>query len=232
MKLATLFRKVFVPALLVFSFSSAQAAIITSTAGNGAHGLTDGAVTALVPDVLNAQAGQAAPFDTGYGNELFGNPPLLNWAFPGLPIITDTILSATLTIGVFDVDTASSGSQLDQFLVDGVDQTAAMDALFEAANSGDNVYNEFTLNLGAGFFASLADGSFTAGLDVGGTGLQTALIGGAVSETGQNGFHLIFAELEITTQDPTTPPPTGVPEPGSLLLFAFAMLGIRRLSRR
>ena len=231
MKCFKLVNKVVASAILACAAMSANAAVITSTAGNGAHGLTDGAVTALVPDVLNAQAGQAAPFDTGYGNELFGNAPLLNWAFPGLPIITDTILSATITIGVFDVDTAASGSQLDQFIVDGVDQTAAMDGLFEAANSGDNVYNEFTLSLGAGFFASLADGSFTAGLDVGGSGLQTALIGGGVSETAQNGFHLIFAQLEITTQDSSTPP-NNIPEPSTLLLFAMSLLGFKRLSRR
>lgn len=222
--------KIVVPAMFAVASLNANAILITSTAGNGAHGLTNGAVTNLVPDILNAQAGQAAPFDTGYGNELFGNAPLLNWAFPGLPIITDTILSATLTLGLFDLDTASSGSQLDQFLIDGVDQTAALDALFEAANSGDNVYNEFTLNLGPAFFASLADGTFTAGIDIGGSGLQTALIGGGVSETQENGFHLIFAQLNITTQDSTTPPPS-VPEPATFVLMLAALAGLRRATR-
>lgn len=215
-----------IPFTLLLSFNS-SAATISVTLGNDT-GLIDGTQTALIPTIQDVQTGQLAPFDKGYGNELFENPEALSWIF-NYTAFTESVISATLTFGVFDIDTASPGSQLDAFAVNGENLTSLLDGLFESKASGDNVYNAFTINLDSSFFAALQTGSIGASLDVGGSGLQTNLLLGGVSSTLNNGFHLLFSTLEITTQDAGgSGPSTSVPEPGMFALFTIALLGILR----
>jgi len=216
----------------VFAFGATQiasAAIITSSLGNTASGFNDGdtPVSSLVGD---AQDGQLAPFNQNCGGDLFTNCSA-TWDF-SYGAISDTILSASLTIGIVDHDSAASGSQLDSYDVDGNDLRAELDSMFEALGDGlDNMYNVYTIDFTPGLFASLIDGTASVSLALQGPGLQTCTLFFScpnetlpfVSETTFNGAILLFSTLTIETEDAQT-----VPEPGSLVLasLGFLLLGI------
>ena len=86
--------------LLGVSFG-AHAATITTTLGNDTPGFNDGDTPPLVPDILNAQSGQPAPFDVGIGHELFGPDFSASWTF-NYGALLDPIQSADITIGILD----------------------------------------------------------------------------------------------------------------------------------
>ena len=198
MKLLSFQRLIAILLFVILSLTPyAHAGIITVSVGNAASGLTDGDHPAVFPDLVGIQGGQLAPFDAGIGSELFGDAGSVDWTF-NYAAIADTIISASLTIGIVDHDSMSSGNQLDAFSGDGSSLFTELNTAFEGSGGSDGEYNEYTIDL-ASLLADLADGSFLTALDIGGTGLQTALFGGAVSETASNGFHLIYSTLSITT---------------------------------
>lgn len=211
--------------VLLAASAGVRAGVITTTLGNNSPGFNDGDTPTLL-ELIAAQSGQPAPFDAGKGNELFANLSE-SWTF-NYGAVGDPILSASIILGIADHDSAASGSQLGLFSVDGTAVTGALDAAFEAGGGAtDGQYGEYTLNLGAGLFADLVDGSATVNLDLQGPGLQTALFGGGVSESNFNGAFLIFSTLEITTRDATP-----APEPGSLLLMAMGLGALSWRRRR
>ncbi|MFD2165902.1 PEP-CTERM sorting domain-containing protein [Thalassotalea euphylliae] len=231
--------------ILVLAFclavNQAHAGLISVSVGNDGNTLVDGNIYAL-PDIDGQQTGPA-PFLDPYGLDAappFGTPPPLDapnvsWTF-SYGAIVDTILSASLSFGIWDLDSGSSGSQLDAFSVDGSDKTTALDGLFEAANTQDSQYNVFTLNLSAADLAALVDGSYTVNLDVGGSGLITPLFGpgaGQSQESQGNGFQLVYSTLTINTQDSSVPPPNQIPEPNiiALLMLSLLSMGLIKIRR-
>lgn len=224
----------------VVAFSSlftlhAHSAVIEVSLGNTSSGFVENQVVNVFPDLLIAQGGQPAPFNAGIGADFLPLPALASWTF-NYAAIADTILSATLSFGIVDIDSAAAGNQLVNFTVGGSDRTPLLNGLFEAvkggAGSGDQEYNEFSIVLDNTLFATLATGTFTSNIELGGPGLAAAITGG-VAPTPSNGFHLIFSTLSITTQDPgnggnpnPNPNPNPVPAPGSLLLAALALGGL------
>ncbi len=202
-----------------------HAGIMTFDLGNTSPAFNPGD-TPTTPELGAAQSGQPAPFDQGYGNELLGPSFSATWTHMFGPI-ADPILSASISIGIADHDSAAMGSQLSLFSLDGNNLTGDLDALFEAGGgAGDMEYQAYTVALGAALFGDLIDGSVTMSLNLAGPGLQTALpiFGGGVSETMYNGAHLIFSSLTVETRDAIVPAPPAA----ALLLSGLAGLALGR----
>ena len=219
----------FAAAIVITAVSaSASAAIITVPLGNTSSGLVDGDTPTTVA-LAGIQGGQPSPFDSGIGSDALSFLPNAA-AFSFLyAAITDTILSATLTIEIADHDSAGAGSQLDNFSLDGTDFTSELDTLFEASGGDDMEFNSYTLTLASSFFASLADGTLNVDLDLGGTGLAFSIVGGSIVATAGNGFHLISSTLVIETDDGSGGGPMKpVPGPTTLVIMAIGLLGVSR----
>ena len=224
----------FICVTLLFGVASPRAATVTSNLGNTSSGLNDGDLPVLVgppfPDIISAQGGQPAPFDQGYGLEVagIGTNFSTNWTH-SFGAIVDPIVSASLTIGIYDHDSAASGSQLSLFDLDGADLTAALNALFETPGDGEEQeYNVYTVALPGSVLTSLADGSLLAQLGLDGPGLVRPLFPlpgpNPVEEVEFNGAHLIFSTLTIETQP--------IPESSTLALMGLGSIGLLFCRRR
>ncbi len=110
--------------------------------------------------------------------------------------IADTITSASIQIGIAQHESASPGSQLALFDLEGNDLTATLDALFEGFGGALNEYNVYSFALPGSTFASLLDG----------TAMFTLTLQGPVEKPGllpsfppqiqpNNGANLIFSTL-------------------------------------
>ena len=89
--------------------------------------------------------------------------------------LTDPVVSASLTLGIYDHDSSASGSQLALFTVDGNDLTATLDTQFEAGGGSlDLEYNVYSVDL-TGLFGDLTDGMVSVVLNLDGPGLVTPL---------------------------------------------------------
>lgn len=213
--------------------------MITSSLGNTMPGFND-TDTVDAAAVGVAVGGQPAPFDQGYGSDELG---LLFGTFDQTwqhtyTAIGDPILSATLTIGIWDHDSAASGDQVAELLLDTSDQTATLNTAFEAkgGTQTDGVgseFNTYSLDLLAlGLAGLLTDGVLDVALELKGPALIDPFLG-PVEETSnsENGANLIFSSLIIETQDNTTPPP-GVPVPATIALLGIGLLAMRRFRVR
>lgn len=203
---------------------------MTQTLGNGASGLIHGDLTTTL-ELLLVQGGQDAPFDQGYGHSLFGPSFSGSWIFD-YTAITETILSATLTIGIADHDSMASGDQVASYMIDGNDVTSGLNTAFESVGGADTEYNVYSLGLSAATFAGLADGTAAASLGLQGPGLVAELDFSTgdttVIESIHNPANLIFSTLTIVFEDSTNPPIPQVPEPSTLILFSLGLLIIGR----
>ena len=210
---------------------SSNAALITSTLGSdpSASGFVDGQILTIF-DLLGL------PTPMTYDTNTNGSDPIENydstWTH-SFGAITDTILSAQLTIGIYDHDSASAGNQLGAFGLDGTDFTATLDGLFEGSGGANNEYNVYSIALGAGFFAQLVDGTLAAALALSGPVESPGLLPTFPNQIDAfNGAQLIFSSLSITTQDAGNPGgPDPIPEPGALSLL-LAGLGILLAKRK
>lgn len=215
------YRSAIVALGIVLTASMAHAQ--TASLGNTASGLSDGDTPGILT-IAAAQAGQPTPFDAGNGNEVLGPNFSVAYTFNYAPTV-DPIVSAVFEIGIFDHDSAASGSQLLLLSIDGEDLTSLMDIQFEASGGGDNEYNVYSINLPGSIFADLADGVANVVLDLDGPGQQTNILLGGVSETTTNAAHLIYSTLDISA--PAVPTPAALPV-GLIGLGALAMRRRRR----
>jgi hypothetical protein len=193
--------------------------MIDVSLGNASSGLTPGQTTDLIIDVLPVQAGQPAPFDQGYGSDSFENF-MATWTFNFAPI-AGPITAAAIELGMVDADAGSLGDQVYLFSVAGFDLTGAANTVFnslgESTNGDSGVYQVYSINL-ASILTSLAGGSVSVTLGLMGPVVNPSLFGPPdfVTED-NNGAHLIYSRLSITTES------TSVPEPGSLLLLGLGL---------
>jgi hypothetical protein len=231
----TKIRNKFLTATLLLALGGLQAAAaatFTTTLGNDTPGFSDGA-TPTAAQLIGAQGASPAPFDSGKGSELFANLSE-TWTF-NYAAITDTILSASLILGIADHDSVASGLQVSSHDIDGNDLATGLNNKFEASGGGNGEYNVYSLDLASSIFADLADGSALVMLTLQGPGLQACAFifscdgnpVGTISETDFNGAHLIFSTLTIETLDPTIPA-VPIPAAAPLFLSAIAAFGLYR----
>ncbi len=197
-------------AVLTLPASLSQAASVSI----GAQHFTNGQ-TGIGSGIFNtAVAGQPSPFDLFNGGDVSGPDFDATWTFVYSPVAI--VVSATLTIGLYDGDFAATGLQLNVLTVDGTSIATLASPIFEAGPGLHAQYGVYTIPLPAGLLPSLADGSATIHMSLAGPGL------GVLGETSNNGAGLDFATLDYQW----------VPEASTGLLTVIAGLALTLRRRR
>jgi hypothetical protein len=201
--------------LLATCVLTAPAAAQTITLGQ--QDFANGAFTDL--GAFNtAGAGEAAPFNAFQGGDPSGSANAsfaFTFNYPSLGSIT----GATLTFGIFDLDSQASGSQIASFVLNGSqDLTALLDAASEASPAAQLEVRVFSLALPSSVFASLAGGTAAFTLTLQGPSL------GVSGELPNNGAGLDFATLQLNTST--------VPEPSTWALLGTGLLAVAGVAAR
>jgi len=208
-------------AALIGLVALGQAEAVTISTTLGQQDFTDGQIPVGSAAFNTASAGEPVPFDQFYGADSVAGPDFSKpWTFSYSPV--STVLSASITLGILDNDSAAPGSQVASFTLDGSnDLTILLDAAFEGAPGASNQYKVYTIPIPLSAFAALTDGSATFSLT-----LQNAV--NVLNQTVHNGAGLDFSTLDITAVDQ---PGGRVPEPPALLLLAAGLGGLAAYTR-
>jgi hypothetical protein len=201
--------------------ATARATSIAVSIGNTSSGFVGGQ-TVTSAAMLAAQSGKPAPFNGPCGSDAGANCTTswtFNYIVPGGEIVT----SASLVVGLSDIDSAAANNQVALYQIVGGDVlTAALNAAAESLNGGtgavQNEYDVFTFALSS--FTALNSGSVTVQLALQAPGL------GVIGPTNFNGASLLFSTLNLTTTpngNPNNPDVPGIPEPTTLLLVATGL---------
>ncbi len=201
---------------------------VTVTDGSSA-GFTNGSTNARVGTWNADTAGNTAPFNGFIGSDTSSNFSA-SWTFD-YSAISGTITSATLELGIYDIDSAAALDEVASYTEGSVDLTSLLNSAANALNGGtgarNNEYDLLTITLPSTTFADLATGTVDISLALQGPGL------GTLGTTSFNGAGIDISTLIINTQ--TAPPST--PEPATLTLLPASGLvicliaGFRRLRR-
>jgi hypothetical protein len=218
---------------------SAEAAVVTGILGD--QDLVSGTFHPS-GDLTSANAGDPAIFNSNCGSDTSANCNL-TWSLSYSIPASQTITGATLTLGIWDIDSAVAGDQVATYTLNGADLTGLLnaqanslgvggDGKFCSGPSGPNTvfcsqYDVFTVTVPNAALGSLATGPATVVLTLQGPGH------GVLGNTNFNGAIIDFSQLDITTA-PSENNGNNVPEPATLTLLAGGLSGIvmRRLVRR
>jgi len=206
---------------LTIGFSAAgtvQAGQIIQMLG-GSAGFADGSTTARVGTWNTDTAGNVAPFNGYIGSDVSGPNFSASWQF-SYGNLTDTIISATLALGIYDIDSAATGNQVASYTEGANDLTAPLNAVSEGLHGSTgavrNEYDILTITLPGSTFADLALGDPTFALQLQGPGL------GALGNTPFDGAGIDFSTITINTQPLVSP----TPEPAAWQLLAAGIAGL------
>src|SRR5262245_50931804 len=160
-----------VASLLLLPVWSSEAAIVTGLLGD--QDLTNGTFH-VSGDLTSTNAGDPPIFNSNCGSDASLNCHL-TWTLSYGALSGQTVTGATLTLGIWDHDSAVAGSQLALYTLNGVNLTSLLDAQFESFGGGDgkfctgpsgpntvfcSEYNVYTITISdAGALASLAGGT-------------------------------------------------------------------------
>ena len=211
-------------AALTACIAGPAVADVVDTLGKASPVFADGDSPSII-EVINALAGNPAPFDAGIGiDPVAGNDFSASWTFNyAAPL--QPIGAASVSIGILDHDSASAGDQVSAFSVDGIDLTALLNSAFNARGGASGEYNVYTIDLPGSAFADLADGSATFSLALTGPvdappPILPTIPPGPPDPS--NGATLVFSSLSITP----------VPEPGTFALLGLGALAALTVARR
>lgn len=196
--------------------NASNAAIVVTL---GDQDFPNGQVLSGSAEFNGASAGEPAPFNSFNGSDPIGPNFSASWTFAFAPGSYD---SGSLSFGIFDHDSSSSGSQLAYFGVDGVDLTSGMNALMESYGGGQREVNIYSLLLSASALAVMSDGmaQFLLTLKAPNDNVPDLSLG-------FNGAGLDFSTLGLDTGGAPS-----VPEPGTLALLGLGLAGLGLTRRR
>lgn len=165
-----------------------------------------------------AVAGQPMPFNAFCGSDTASNCSA-TWTFSYVVPVGDTITSAIFTLGIYDIDSAATGTQVFSFTLNGSDDLRSLlNAASEGLNGGtgslNSYYNVLTITVPEGDFVDLDGGAATFALALQGPGL------GVLGNTTHNGAGLVFSSLDMEATGPVAP----IPEIPSWMLFLTGVL--------
>jgi hypothetical protein len=204
-----------------------HAATFQFTLGTSA-GIAPGNTSTGVATWNTDTAGNPAPFNGFNGSDTTTPDFSASWQF-SYASIGATILSATLDLGIYDIDSAAAGNQVASYGQGANDLTSLLNAVSEALHGGTGAVNKeydilsITLPNTGTLFADLAAGNPNFALALQGPGL-------GVVPTSNNGAGIDFSRLTIVTQDVTPPP--GTPEPAAWTLMGAGAVVLAAMRRR
>lgn len=213
----------FVAALVLAALAAvpAESSTITVSLGNPSSSLVNGAVTNSLA-VTAAQTGTGAFLGSCGTDTALNNNCLASWTFNYLVPAGETVTGGSLSLGLVDIDSKASGSQVNNYSVTGGDNlTLPLNTAAELIQSPNSHYNVFSLALTN--FAVFNSGSATVNLALMGPGL-------GLLPTNSNGAYLIFSRLDLTST-PDSGNPNPVPDPASSAMLLTTSLGILALAR-
>jgi hypothetical protein len=217
-------------ALLAFlaSGSLVHGSVISTSLGNtGAIAFTNGQHPVSSATILGTFTGPA-PFNTFCGSDTGNNGSTncsASWTFPTYSLGGQMITGATLTLGIWDIDSSAAHDAVASYMLHGGDDlTTLLNAAANAVNGGGgslrNEYDILSVTIPSTSFGVLDTGTAEISLALQAPGL------GALGLSPSNGAGLIFSTLEIQTAPVTT-----TPEPSSFPLL-LGSLGAMILAGR
>jgi hypothetical protein len=210
-------------AVILSAASPWASADVVVSLGNTSSSLVNGAVETTAA-VNAAQSGQPAPFTGNCGNDAAANC-MASWTLPSYSLAGQTVTGATLTLGIWDIDSGAPGLQVASYEVSGIDDlTTLLNNAAEGLNGGagavNSEYDVFSVVIPD--FA-LFDGTTSAAISL---ALQGPGLGVGPTNPTFNGAKLVFSTLDLqTTQNTATPEP-------SMLPFLMGGIGAIVLARR